>query len=190
MATPARRCTHQTTRNSQCKNKAHHIYNSEALCNLHLDLVKSREDCPICLSALDDPIEEKIQLTACGHYHHKKCLSMCPTPQCPTCRTPLTPADNLSIYRKTIFEPLAALLFAQPKEVQSIIVNSLSLMLGPPGQRTPPEFAIYDWAIKILSYSFDYHVPLEAISNLLSMNSAAIMHYHENGTFDGFEPQL
>lgn len=183
------RCTHHTTRNTQCKLKAQHVYNEQPLCNLHLDVIKSREDCPICFAPLDDPSEEKIQLSQCGHYHHKKCLSMCQQSQCPTCRTPLVPTDNLAIYQKTIFEPLASLLFTHSKEVQGNIVSSISLLFGHSSLRSPSHFSVAEWSLKIVNYSIEYGVPIDALMNIMSMNSAAVIYYNEHQSFEGFDHQ-
>jgi len=182
------RCNHKTKKGNQCANQANHIYNTKALCNLHLDYVKSTEDCPICMFPMTT--DDRIQLTTCKHYYHKTCLAKCVLSQCPTCRIPISSADNVEIHKKTIFEPLAFLTFSQPKDVQASIITSFSTIFGQHRDRNPSQFSMIEWAIKILSHSFDYGVPLDVVITLLNMNSAAVQYYTNNRTLQGFQPNL
>jgi len=97
--------------------------------------------------------------------------------------------DNMSIHAKAVFEPFAALLFKHPKEVQFSIINSLSALFGH-NHRTDQEFAVFEWAIKIIALAYDHGIPHEAIVKLLNINSSAIMYYQDNRSFEGFRFDL
>jgi hypothetical protein len=60
-------CEEKTKAGHKCLFKAKHNYDNKLLCTIHLNSIKSNEDCPICF----EPMKDK-KVDACGkkHYYH------------------------------------------------------------------------------------------------------------------------
>jgi len=50
-----------------------------------------RDDCPVCLSSIDQTKESPL---ACGHWFHNNCLKGWKKPTCPTCRADMTTEEK------------------------------------------------------------------------------------------------
>lgn len=102
-------CSQITSRGVFCSNHGRHMYNGVLLCDHHLDIVKSNEDCPICYNTMRDS-PTRI-LLPCGHYFHTTCLSTWAIPTCPTCRAAIPPNTAVDINMVPRIRPMMARLF-------------------------------------------------------------------------------
>lgn len=146
-------CEAFTRRKNACKNKASCIYNNRSLCSIHLQCVKSNEECPICFNYLEK--KNRIKLEECGHYFHKDCLIMAcnfnKCMDCPYCRTQISLRQSVDIFGTDNF-------------ATSIYIQSLQF---PPNVRNTV-FDTFDLINIIASLSKNDYV-LEYINQLLSI---------------------
>lgn len=105
----ANMCSQLTSRGIFCPNHGRHMYNGIPLCDHHLDIVKSNEDCPICYNTMRES-PTRIRLP-CGHYFHTTCLSTWAIPTCPTCRAEMPPNTAVDINMLPRIRPLMARMF-------------------------------------------------------------------------------
>ena len=111
-------CEEKTKAGHKCLFKAKHNYDNKLLCTIHLNSIKSNEDCPICF----EPMKDK-KVDACGkkHYYHINCLAKCTKyGECPTCKDDIILSTAAKIneeaddYRRQC-------LYSLPLEVHQII---------------------------------------------------------------------
>ena len=106
-------CSYVTAKGETCGNTACLIYNEQHLCKRHLHCCKAKEECAICMEAMDNP-SMRVKL-ACGHYFHRACIEKCIKPECPMCRQQMT-ADEASTMFIGRFKGLLARTFALPAD--------------------------------------------------------------------------
>jgi hypothetical protein len=107
----AKPCSYITAKGEMCGNTANHLYNDLFLCKRHLHCCKAKEECAICMEAMDNPIM-RIKL-ACGHYFHRACIEKCIKPECPMCRQHMTCDEASGIFLGR-FKGLLSRVYALP----------------------------------------------------------------------------
>ena len=112
----------------QCSRKGIHIYNSKLYCGTHLNVVKSREECSICLCEMHTD-KERIKLS-CGHFFHLYCLEQCHSAECPLCRKPFVPHQAYKIFQNVFIKPFMDTIFSLPKNTQFSVIHSIKIIVG------------------------------------------------------------
>lgn len=107
----------------KCSYHGKHIYNGQSYCGKHLQVIKSQEECSICLN----PMTVKAQRVklSCGHYFHIKCLEQCQKAECPMCRSTFTIGEAYTIYERTVVKPIVNRIFKMPKDVHGALFNNI-----------------------------------------------------------------
>jgi hypothetical protein len=97
-------CQHPTATGERCSFRSSCVYEGVGLCGKHLLLVKSIEDCAICMekmqkkSATRDTSQIVTRVAPCGHFFHRDCLARCTTiGTCPACRSSMSPDTCLEV---------------------------------------------------------------------------------------------
>ncbi len=121
-------CQYKVRRGEKCAFKGQHQYNSQYLCGTHLRVVKSKEDCSVCMTPMSDPTE-RIKLR-CGHYFHVDCLSYCPKAECPLCRKQLEPDEACIVYHSSLIKPLFTDIFKLPIDCQAHVLACARLIVN------------------------------------------------------------
>ena len=167
-------CCYITAKKTICRFKTMIIYNDKPLCKMHFGMIKATEECPICLQEMTDK-KKRIELTNCGHYFHKACLAKCHKNTCPSCRTEISPIDNIDLYSDIIFRPFAELLFAHEKSIQASMIGSISNLFNILNTRGTETLSMMEWVIQILQSAFvEKMMPTEEVMNILSLISDSI----------------
>lgn len=120
------KCQATTISGKQCESNGKFDYNNKKVCRVHMNVMKSVEDCAICLSEMTSGA--RIRLVACGHFFHKSCLQKTSRPECPLCRTTITLKQCLDIFEDSCIEHVLKDTFSTPVDVQDIIINSFELI--------------------------------------------------------------
>lgn len=120
-------CCHTFADGTPCRFKATQEYEGKKLCKVHLNKIKSSEDCPICFSPMTSNAKEKRIKLKCGHYFHIGCLAKCMKPECPICREQLDPVQAMTIFDATLIKPIALTVFSLPKVGQTMAYECIRL---------------------------------------------------------------
>lgn len=112
-----------------CSKKGKFEYDGQRYCGTHLKVLKSKEDCAICLCPMTTNKPQKIHLS-CGHYFHNECLSHCQKAECPLCKSPFNEEDAYTIYSLTVIKPLAIELFRFPVDFHGYLVRMFRLTMS------------------------------------------------------------
>lgn len=125
-------CFH--TKHGKCSFTGKHLYNNQNYCGIHLRVIKSTDDCAICLCSMNSKTE-RIRLF-CGHYFHTNCLSNVQRAECPLCRSNLVPLQAYEIFTKNVIKPIALQTFAMEKDVHGILFDCMRIAnkIGERGQ--------------------------------------------------------
>lgn len=125
-------CYH--TKRGKCSFKGQHCYNDKNYCGIHLRVVKSSDDCAICLSPMTSKTT-RIRLF-CGHWFHTDCLSNIQKAECPLCRSSFLPLQAYKIFKKNVIKPIALQTFATEKDCHGYIFDCMRLAnkIGQRGQ--------------------------------------------------------
>ena len=138
----AKKHCQSTTRNHlPCPFASTHIYEGRHLCKIHLNLVKSEEDCAICYHALrpchDHPpsVEEeqlgpRVRLDACKHYFHRGCLEKSGKPECPLCRTPISFKQCIDIFGNLNLDVIGSDALRLSPDIQSNVLECFEMING------------------------------------------------------------
>jgi hypothetical protein len=122
------KCNHPTPAGFTCSNYAKHNYNGKYYCNVHLNTVKAEEECCICLCPKDNP-GQRIKL-GCGHFHHTACLGKMMDPNCPICRTNLTPGECSKVFTPTKVKPMFDRVFSMSGDKQKAAFGIINDLIG------------------------------------------------------------
>jgi hypothetical protein len=112
---------------AQCSRAAKTEFNNMRMCNIHYNMLKTREDsCSICL----DPMTSRnyTKLGACGHLFHTSCIVEWGShgkETCPCCRKTMCPADIVAINQKTT-DYIGSIIFSLPsKDRRDIMLKNV-----------------------------------------------------------------
>jgi len=120
-------CQGITEKKDQCTRTGTTHYEGKWYCKSHLRIIKSQEQCPICLE--DMKKGSAVDVCGNGHYYHKDCMSKCKTVGvCPTCKRQITMTASVKVFEET--DKLARMELANLKpEMQKSIMNMNATVL-------------------------------------------------------------
>ena len=96
-------CTFPTQTGSACPNQASTLHRGEYCCGIHKRSMVTREMCVICLDIIG---KRPFVNLDCDHVYHKTCLGDWEKPNCPQCRSNMSPDLCLDVYWKSKLRPL------------------------------------------------------------------------------------
>lgn len=186
---PLAHCTHPCANGVECSNKGRHDYEGRKVCKRHLEFLKAREECAICLTAMNGEAEGDVRMRlACGHYFHKRCLSGMVKAECPLCRRAIEPRLCLDIFDNTCIEAVMGEVFTQPLHVQDTIVETFDMINGIQGVGGEDFTHGINYLVQI--YRNMMNIPGiredNTVMQLVNVFLDGARYRHQNGTLVGF----
>lgn len=176
-------CQHTTNSGTPCKYVSKTVYDGKHLCKRHLDVIKSGEDCALCLCEMEGR-KDKIRLH-CGHYYHRSCLSQVQKAECPLCREVMSSTECIAVFDKTVIKPILTDLFNTPLTIQATVMSVIRSALTIARYPFEPNYYVSCIAYVCSIIESSYIAP-SSMNTILVMMSNATAHVKRHGSLDGF----
>ncbi len=188
----ASRCSFINARGFCCPNYVKHTYNGKQVCNVHLNTLKANEECSICITPMDNPLE-RIKL-GCGHYFHVSCLGQCIKTECPQCRQEMLPQEKRRVFMPTRVYPLFEPVFnMNSSRKQTALFGMVGDLVETMGNMSEEEADIYRAYIstftrnmRILKNAPMVSNPCTIMFEWMNAMNGAIIHLAGYGSYNGF----
>ena len=175
---------HVTMKGEQCRFRANNQYNGGHYCGKHLCVVKSTEDCAVCLSEMRTSAS-RIRLS-CGHYFHIGCLSQVTKAECPLCRKQFDPRESMKVFDRTVVKPIFEEIFENDISTQSVVINVVRSVV-----RLSRSFSSYyvssvQYVCELIESGVST-VSDDNLGSVLVMISNAFRYIKDHGSLEGFQ---
>lgn len=192
------KCCFKTSAGFPCPNYSKHFYEGQNVCNVHLNYIKANDDCPICISPMDN-IYLRIKLS-CGHYFHTSCLGKCVDITCPICRHEMTSYERTKVFIPEKVIPAYNKVFTMSGSKQALVFDFMNAFIDNVNDMDSEEVDVFK------AYSANYFQAMHTFKEAASRNppdkatdmmfdwiditSSAAYHVRNYGTYQGFALQL
>jgi hypothetical protein len=192
------KCSFKTSAGFPCPNYSKHFYDGQNVCNVHLNYIKANDDCPICISPMDN-VYLRIKLS-CGHYFHNSCLGKCIDITCPICRHEMTSYERAKIFIPEKVIPAYNKVFNMSSNKQAFIIDFMNTLIDNVNDMDYEEVDVFK------AYSANYfqaihtfkeaanritnEKPTDMMFDWIDITSAAAYHIRNYGTYSGFNINL
>ncbi|NDC95544.1 hypothetical protein EBZ38_05035 [bacterium] len=179
-------CEHMNVRGLPCKFKGKVTYEGRCYCAKHLQVVKSMEECVVCLCEMTES-KDRIKLS-CGHYFHRSCLSHVEKAECPLCRTVFTADECVRVFEKTVIRPMLMEIFSKTLVVQTTLMDTIKSLIKISRNSLDPNYYVSCvlYMAKTVESSMQHTCPRD-MNNILTIVSSAIAYVKNMGSLDNFE---
>ncbi|NBU34198.1 hypothetical protein EB118_08785 [bacterium] len=177
-------CQHITQSGTPCKYVSKTVYDGKHLCKRHLDVVKSVEDCALCLCDMGQR-KNKIRLH-CGHYFHLTCLSHVQKAECPLCRSVMSAQECILVFDKTVIKPVLTEVFSTNLSTQDAIWNIIKSLIKMSKYTFDPSYYIscISYICNVIETTY---IPPTHMNSILVLMSNAVAYVRNTGSLDGFQ---